>query len=245
MDNKVFLLVSIIFFNHYHIYSHELHTIALSCGTDKSSHFHNYTAIYETYFDKMRDLPVKFLEIGFCKGASAHTWDLYFVHPASQLYFIDIDSKSHEFTSGLSARCQLDMVDQESQNALRAYIEKVGGDFDIIIDDGGHTMVQQIVSFLMLFPHIKSGGVYIIENLHTSYLKEYGGEQKRNLSGAYKKTTINFLKDLIDDMNYIGQKTWCADHKKCPEELWKTLSYMQKAIASIHFYDSLAFIFKV
>jgi hypothetical protein len=50
---------------------------------------------------------------------------------------------------------------------------------DILIDDGGHTMKQQIVTFEVLFDHVKQDGVYLVEDLHPSYWKEFGGGYKR------------------------------------------------------------------
>ena len=61
------------------------------------------------------------------------------------------------------------------KKSLIQFIQQSGGDFDIILDDGGHKMDQQITSFRVLFPILKSGGVYIIEDLGTSYLLEWGG----------------------------------------------------------------------
>lgn len=225
--------------------ANDLDKIALVCGTDKSSRWHNYTSIYVNYFAALRNTPIKFLEIGFAQGCSARTWDQYFVNGQSQLYFIDVDQNCYRSTSGLSQRCKLDMVDQADSNALRSYIERVGGNFDVIIDDGRHIMEQQIVSFCELFPHVKSGGVYIIEDLHTSYSEEYGGSPMVAPYDSPRKTMVNFLKNLIDDLNCIfDQKRLCADRQKCLPEIWQTLSYTQKYIKSMHFYGSLAFIFK-
>jgi hypothetical protein len=70
---------------------------------------------------------------------------------------------------------------------------------DIIIDDGGHTMLQQQVTFGCLFPFIKSGGVYCIEDLHTSR----GGRRMRdfNLTNT-KNTTLKVLQDLFNDKTF-------------------------------------------
>ena len=66
--------------------------------------------------------------------------------------------------------------------------------FDIIIDDGGHTMNQQKTSFLTLLPLVRPGGFYVIEDLETSYSSDYGG-QYLNAS-----TTIEFVKTLFDEI---------------------------------------------
>jgi hypothetical protein len=219
--------------------SNELDQIGRECNTDKSSAFHNYTPIYDQFFASYRTKPIKFLEIGFYKGASAHMWDRYFTG-ANKLYFLDIDPAAYNYTPGLSPRCELHMVDQGSRTALKQFLAKVGGGFDIIIDDGGHTMHQQITSFKVLFPRLKPGGIYVIEDLHTSYW-QYGTADRPQ---AGPGTATAFLFKLIDDLNYIGARTKCADKSKCPPEIVATLSYGQKHIAGMFFFDSLCFIIK-
>jgi hypothetical protein len=66
--------------------------------------------------------------------------------------------------------------------------------FDIIIDDGGHTMKQQITSFIYLFPKVRSGGLYVIEDLQTSYFTDSDSGYLVNT------TTIEFIKILVDDI---------------------------------------------
>ena len=66
--------------------------------------------------------------------------------------------------------------------------------FDIIVDDGGHTMKQQITSLMHLFSEVRSGGVYVIEDLQTSYVASYDGGYRKN------STTIELIKRLVDDL---------------------------------------------
>ena len=56
---------------------------------------------------------------------------------------------------------------QEKVDDLEKFLLMYGKDFDIIIDDGGHTMRQQQISLGVLFDAVKSGGYYIMEDLHT------------------------------------------------------------------------------
>ena len=66
--------------------------------------------------------------------------------------------------------------------------------FDVIIDDGGHTMNQQRTSLITLSPLVRPGGLYIIEDLETSYRRFYGGQYLNS------STTIGMLKSFIDDV---------------------------------------------
>ena len=74
---------------------------------------------------------------------------------------------------------------------MKAKIPKI----DILIDDGGHSMNQQIISFEELYSHIKEDGIYLCEDLHTSYWKTYGGGYKN------KESFIEYSKNFIDYIN--------------------------------------------
>lgn len=101
-------------------------------------------------------------------------------------------------------------------------------DLDILIDDGGHTMKQQIVTFEILYDKIKDHGIYLCEDNHTSYWYPFGGGMKR------KGTYIEYIKNLIDVMHlwYAGKNTFIKKHQ-----------YKEK-IYSIHIYDSIVVIEK-
>lgn len=221
----------------------DLNTIAVECGTDKGECSHNYIPIYEHYFSPLRNKSIKVLEIGFLLGSSARTWDKYFSN--ASLYFIDIlPAAFANYSHGLSSRCHFYVADQEKREDLMRFIETCGGDFDVIVDDGGHTMKQQINSFMTLFPHVKSGGLYIIEDLHTSYWATFGGSGELGSPKTNPQSTISFLKALIDDVNCIGATTGHANHQLCPDDIFKKLTYYQQHIKSLHFYDSLCVIIK-
>lgn len=218
------------------IFSKTLDELALFYGTDKSSQAHGYTAAYDNYFASLREKPIKFLEIGFWRGYSAHMWEDYFSN--GQLFFIDVNNDAYTHFKNFT-RSQLFMVNQEDPMALMSFVQKVGGDFDIIIDDGGHTMNQQITSFKTLFPFLKRGGIYVIEDLHTSY--RFG---PNSLAAAGQETTVEFLQNLVDCVNKIGAQTGYAAFNKCSPTVLKQLSEYEKHIESIHFYTSLCFIIK-
>lgn len=214
--------------------------------TDKSSLGHHYTKVYEKYFETKRYEPLKILEIGFYRGGSARMWHEYF--PNAQLYFIDVDPYCYQCMAGLSSRVHLYMKNQANKKQLRSFLKEVSGDFDIIIDDGGHTMRQQQISFIHLYPALKKGGIYVIEDLHTSYSLPVGGGYRVDEFKQYRReekiTTVDFLKRMVDDVNYITSKTWVANKELCPPDIKNKLNLWQSSIASIHFYPSLAFILK-
>jgi hypothetical protein len=96
-----------------------------------------------------------------------------------------------------------------------------------LIDDGGHMMHQQIVSYEELFPHIKEDGVYLCEDLHTSYWLDCGGGHKRR--GSF----IEYSKNFIDYLN-----AWHSEQKSL------RVNDFTKAVDSITYYDSVIVIEK-
>lgn len=232
----------------FQFYAYSLDELACQFGTDKSSKFHNYTVIYESYFSSLRKKPINFLEIGIEGSTSVKMWDNYFEHPKAVLNFIDIESKwvngchelvmNHELTDRV---CPYE-VDQGNKSQLSNFCSKINGKFDIIIDDGGHTMEQQITSFCFLFPYVACGGVYVIEDLHTSFFPMFGGGGSLCNTVTGQETTLHFLMRLIEDVNYIGSITSLGDVYKCADSRLK--NYYQRHIKSMHFYNSICFIFK-
>lgn len=216
-----------------------LDELAIKFGTDKSSKFHNYTAIYENYFSSIKDKPLVFVEIGFGRGNSTYMWEAYF--PNAEIHIIDINRNDcfSKYGKKLSSRCTLHQADQANPEQLHEIMRKIGKEVDILIDDGGHTMKQQLVSFNELFPYIKTGGLYVIEDLHTSYSNKY----KQYFDLPNGQTMINYLKNLVDEVNFVGKMSGLANKQTFNKSLYT--SYYQQHIHSLHFYTSLCFIFKI
>ena len=172
-----------------------LNELATKYGTDKGKKFHNYMPIYEKYFTQIRYDVKKILEIGIKQGRSHFMWLNYF--PNATVYGIDIDDKTGlEKDRFITFKC-----DQSDIESLNKFIELYGNDFDIIIDDGGHTMKQQQTSFKILFDALKSGGLYVIEDLFTSYkmLKCYG----KDTIVMGEKTTMELFQSIEAEDNKI------------------------------------------
>lgn len=162
-----------------------LDELAIKYGTDKSSKCHNYTPVYEQMFEPVREEPFKILEIGVATGASLRTWLEYF--PNAEIHGIDISLEQMNEPMLNSERLTIHIGNQNDKE----FLDNIGIDFDIVIDDGSHQVSDQIFTFKSLWPNTKL--VYIVEDLYTSYLPRYGGGYRR--SG----TAIEFFKDLVDD----------------------------------------------
>lgn len=186
---------------------------------DKWLHYFN---IYEFWFKKYVGKPVVILEIGVYQGGSLKMWRDYFGEQA-KIYAIDINPDCKQFETENTQILIGSQEDREFLKEVKSNIPKV----DILMDDGGHSMNQQIVSFQELYGHIKKDGLYLCEDLHTSYWEVYGG--------GYKKpgTFIEYSKSLIDAIN-----SWYADNKMLEVNDFTRTTY------SLHFYTSMLVIQK-
>lgn len=170
----------------------KLNDIAVHHGTDKSSEFHNYCEKYEKYFPFDTGSKLSILEIGVLKGESLRMWKDYF----SQASIVGIDinpdcKQSEEDRISIETGSQADDV-------FLAGVVKKHGPFDLIIDDGSHINSHVIFSFEHLFQSVKPKGVYVVEDASTSYWANYNGGLNK------KKSTIEYFKNLIDDVNFRG-----------------------------------------
>ena len=166
----------------------ELSTLADKYDSDKGQ-IHHYTEVYEYFFYPIKYDAKKILEIGVWKGASLKMWRDYF--PNAVIYGIDILD-----TSSLNSNTIKTFVaDQADRNGLRHFINVYGGDFDVIIDDGGHSIQQQQVSFGFLFKYVKAGGYYIIEDVHTSIYTRYGSQYGATL--RKKNTSLDMIDNFV------------------------------------------------
>jgi len=135
----------------------------------------------ELYKKHFRDRRVKrLLEIGVQYGGSLKLWEDFF--PKAEIIGLDNDPTCKEYV-----KKNFVLGDQTDRKLLGTL-----GEFDVVIDDGGHTMRQQQETFDILFPKLNLGGLYVIEDLHTSYWPEFFDQELR---------TTEFLKSLVDEIN--------------------------------------------
>jgi len=150
-----------------------------------------FLKIYETYFKELKEREINILEIGVENGDSLRIWRDYFTK--ANICGIDIVKKEFKINN-----VEILCGDQSDQKFLDDIIKKYKK-FDIIIDDGCHISKYIINSFKYLFDYLSVGGIYVIEDLQTSYIPRYGGSRV-NLNKS--NTSMNFIKSLSDSINY-------------------------------------------
>jgi hypothetical protein len=141
-----------------------LDELGLRHGTDKASDRHNYLRHYAELLSPWRDDPISVLEIGVFNGASLATWRDYFLR--GTIIGLDIDPTAVQYDDG--SRVHVRIGSQADPEFLAAVAAEYGP-FQAILDDGSHNGDDQKISFEALYPSLLPGGLYIVEDLHTSY----------------------------------------------------------------------------
>ena len=183
----------------------------------------HYFDIYERHFRKYKGKDIVLLEIGVSNGGSLKMWADYF-GKNSKIYGLDIDPRCKEFENENINILIGSQSDLHFLNEVKNKIPKV----DVLIDDGGHFMNQQIISFEELFDHVKNDGVYLCEDIHTSYWLYFGGGYKR------RGTFLEYSKNFIDQLN--------AFHS---EQKQLKPNRFTHSVGSVHYYDSILVIEKM
>jgi hypothetical protein len=121
----------------------------------------HYFEIYHRHFQKFVGREINVLEIGIYGGGSLGMWQNYF-GSRCRIFGVDIEPECKIYESD---RISVSIGDQADRGFWRTFL-KTTPSMDIIIDDGGHLPDQQIATFEELFPSMKSGGVYLCEDIH-------------------------------------------------------------------------------
>jgi len=181
--------------------------------TDKGTIGHKYHGYTSLYYEKWKDIRYdikKIFEIGiggdFPLTETLHASSLkmlrdFFIN--AKIYGIDVVPDYVKITDDMD-NIEVFLCDGSNKDSLDEIFNNIGGDFDIIIDDGGHNTINQQKSLGCLFKQLKSGGMYIIEDLHTSTMEGFG------LPPNHENNALNMLnkyeKNKIIDSVYIEKE---------------------------------------
>lgn len=195
-----------------------LYDLGLNFQTDKISH-HGYHRFYSKYIK--RDIN-KLLEIGIADGHSIKLWTEYC--PNAYIFGMDINIEY----ANEADKLKILRGDQSNEKDLENVILNIGDNIDVIIDDGSHIPEHQLLSLTKLFPSVKDGGIYIIEDIEISYWKQsqyiyetkYGSEHKSNIINVFKNILHLLNKEYINDTDLQAIVEGCC----VPVEIIDTIS---------------------
>jgi hypothetical protein len=185
----------------------------------------HYFDIYHRHLAQFRGQKCTLVEFGVFHGGSLQMWKHYL---GSQAHVIGVDIDPRLGDLG-EPGIEIVIGDQGDRAFLKSLVERIGP-IDVVIDDGGHRMQQQIATFETLFPTVVDGGVLIVEDTHTSYWAEYGGGFRE------PQSFIEFSKRIVDELH--------AWHRRDRDPRRFSPSLFARTIKALHFYDSLVVVEK-
>lgn len=198
-----------------------LDEIMVKHGSDKSSQgsepwmwSQDYCRrVYEPLLEPLRDEPIVLLELGFGEyspvtkdhcdpnvgGRSAAAWREFFTQ--AEIHVVDIEHKVNT-VPGVTL-----WKGSQDDKSFLTHLHHQTGDLDVIIDDASHVSSLTIASFQILWPYLKPGGLYCVEDLHSSYHPWYFGETEADENPDTRvRTAMQFFKRLADEPFYKGTR---------------------------------------
>lgn len=210
------------------------------CGTDKGTHqgFMKYYPKYLPAYDAMTVL----VELGVYEGGSMTLWHTRFTHPGTRIIGVDIELRG-EALMKMRKMYNVELYEGDQATVPERLARNFSYGADIVIDDASHFSSKTIASFHTWWPHVRPGGLYVVEDTHCSYNTDHYGERESappvELPSARAPrfprmgvaTTMEFLKRLADDVNwnYHG---------------YNRFNPLYEDIAYVHFYPGICFIGK-
>lgn len=208
-----------------------------------------YFQVYEELFRPYRNKKIVFVEVGVLNGGSLFMWREFF---GAEARIIGVDFNP------LAKRWEKDGFEiyigsQSDPNFWDGFFKSVGA-IDVLLDDGGHTNEQQIVTTYKSIPFIKDGGLLLVEDVHTSYFSDFNNPSRYSF--------INYAKLIVDGVNArfpgvnIAQRIFgdavysvrfydsivgfCIDRRKCFTSTWTSNNGESFDAEDYRHHDSLA-----
>jgi len=176
----------------------------------------NYFDIYINILSEYKNKKITLVEIGVGDGGSLYMWKS-FLHKKSKIIGIDLNPEAKKLEK---EGFKIIIGDQSKKEFWKKFFKKIGN-VDIIIDDGGHTNIQQITTLMESVNFINNGGRIIIEDTHTSFMG------KKGFNNPSKYSLVSFSSSIIENL-----------HRRNPN-IKKRLNNLSKKIFSIEYFDSI------
>ena len=172
-----------------------------------------YFDTYEHLFSRYRGQAITFVEIGILDGGSLFMWREYF-GPKARIIGVDLNPEAKKWEQH---GFEIFTGSQSNPEFWHSFISEIGS-IDIVLDDGGHTYQQQIVTAECLLDSISDGGLLVVEDCHTSYMPGFGD---------HARSFINYAKTWVDRINSRFGKFYAAKAQG------------DRRVWSIEFYESI------
>lgn len=148
----------------------------------------SYFQVYEQLFGPYVDRPVVFVEVGILNGGSLFMWREFF-GPQARIIGVDANPAAKQWEA---QGFEIHIGDQSDETFWDEFYRRVG-EVDLLLDDGGHTNSQQVVTAAKAFERVRDGGLVVVEDVHASYMREFGNPSARSF--------VSFAKFVADAVN--------------------------------------------
>lgn len=183
----------------------------------------SYFAVYDYLFSRFKNKEIVFVEVGVLNGGSLFMWKKYFGDKA-KIIGIDLNPNAKKWEA---QGFEIFIGNQGDPNFWRNTMNQIGK-IDIILDDGGHTYKQQVITVESVVNSMNENGLIVIEDVQTSYLKGFG---PRNYS------FVRYTKSMIDKINMrSGELNSVPQLKIKKNRIWSVQTF--ESIVAFHINDS-------
>ena len=175
-------------------------------GTDKATD-HSYDIFYSEHFEEYKDKSGTILEIGVQYGGSSLLW--YDFLPKFKVVMTDIRNQVHPtiWEKMNNDRYEYINMDAFNLNSVQLLNEKYPEGFDIIIEDGPHTLESQIFAIKEYPKLLKPGGILVIEDIQNyDYCDIIINQINGNLYKSVEVVDLRSNKNRYDDIIIIVKK---------------------------------------
>lgn len=167
----------------------------------KSIKHSSYFPVYDRLFSPYIGKEITFVEIGILGGGSLFMWREFFGQNA-RIIGIELNPEAKRWEEeGFEI-----YIGSQSDPKFWEHFKNEIGDIDIVLDDGGHTFEQQIITVENILPNIKDNGLIVVEDTHTSYMREFGGPSSYSF--------VEYAKNIVDGINFRFGKFSKKRHEK-------------------------------
>ena len=194
--------------------SKRLNEVFTHFATNKGSHFffnnvkhfgHGYDVFYEKFFKENRTKNLNIMEFGIHHGDSLAALSSYF--PNAKIVGVDRNPFTTNYKSKKIRTLHCDVSSEKNLENLSNYLNK---DYDYIIDDASHDPIHQKLTFFSMFKNLKSGGIFVIEELNFFQSEPHKDNPNqnflRNLLIDFSENSETFLKSKYNDkiINFLN-----------------------------------------
>lgn len=217
--------------------SYKTYRDAYFCARKYSSDkWEHYFEIYDQLLSRYYGVAgTRYLEIGVQNGGSLEVMRLLLGREA-QITGLDIDPQCAAIGLEESGVADEIYIGSQADAELLQILGREAGPFDVVLDDGSHQQSDMVTTFLQLFPVLKQGGVYIIEDTHTNHYPTHqqsfmGIGLYDYFKGLAERLTIDFMEPRLSLGRYKEPREQRAPMARVHD--------IGSEIFSIQFYDSL------